>query len=274
MSKKNKNKHLNNVSGSKLETNKIKISMSNIDISKIINEINKNSYKDDEYKAFCKKHINSDFSQYKIEKLKNIYEVGNGLLNQYFIVEDSTCENSILIQLQYIISSIMYHINIKQTYNTNQQNNALNKKLEKTIERAEKLEKDAKQRAGELRHVKNDIKSIITTIISIILAISIIPTAIAGIEKINPNYILPFMSSIILFGMIMIVFVYSIYQEKIKISTKILLTVTIIICILLWILSFKVNICKVINENLEDYKETNCQIQDKNEEMKENIIKK
>ncbi len=262
MSKNNKKKNLNNVSNSN-----IKIEEPNIDVTKIIAETSKDPHKNDsEYKIFCDKYINADFSQYKLQKLKEMYEIANGLLNQYFIIRNNKYDNIIVMQLQYIVSSIMYNINIKQTHNYSQQNNSLNKKLESTIKRAEKLENDAEKRTKELEHVKNDMKSITTTIISIILAISIIPTAIAGIEKINPNYILPFVSSVILFGMIMIIFVYSIYQNKIKLSTKVLLTITVIFCISLWILSFYFNISKISNIELENKQEINNQIQ-------ENVIK-
>lgn len=106
---------------------------------------------------------------------------------------------------------------------------------------AKKLENDAKTRTKEIKHVKNDIKNIITTILAIVLAFSIIPTAITGIQKVDTNYILPFMASIIIFGMFMfmVIFIYSIYQDKLKISIWSIFGVSIIICIGLWIFAIK-----------------------------------
>lgn len=192
--------------------------------------------KQSEYKEFCNKYINSDFSVYNIQELRNIHEIGNELLNQYFITEDYVFEADILIQLQYIVSEAIYNINIKQAHDTNISNQDLNKKLENSIK--------------EIKYVKNDIKSIMTTIISIILAISIIPTAIAGIENISPNYILPFLSSVLLFGIIMIIFVYSIYQDELKTTTWIILIIALILCSCFWYTSFKIDIEKK-DENLK-----------------------
>lgn len=181
-----------------------------------------------EYEDFCNRYINKDFTVYSINQLKEIHEIGNELLNQYFITKDYVFEADVLIQLQYIISEAIYNINIKQAHDTNMSNQDLNKRLRESIR--------------EMKHIKNDMKSITTTIISIILSISIIPTAIVGIEKISVNYILPFLSSIILFGIIMITFVYSIYQDKLKKSTWIILLIAIILCSSFWIASFNTTI--------------------------------
>ena len=237
----NNDKELNNVSDSIIDISKIKEEIeTKLDV--IILE--------GEYKDFCRLYSNIDFSQYNVERLKRIYDIGKELLNQYFITNCNTIDSNIIIKLQHITSDILYNINIKQLSNLNQQNQSLNKKLEKTIEEAKKMETDASKRSIEVKHLKNDMKSITTTIISIILAISIIPTAVAGIEKISPNYILPFLSSIILFGIIMITFVYSIYQDKLKKSTCAILILTIILTVILWIVSIinAVNIEKVEKE--------------------------
>ncbi len=235
MSENDNSKDLNDVSNSNLDLKQIVKAL-----AKIIEEKEDNK----EYTAFCKKYIGEDFEIYKIDDLKKIYEIGNGLLNQYFITQGNSFDNDLLIQLQYIVSNIMYNIIIKQADNTRIENKALNNKLERNIKQAENLTEDFKQEKIEIKHMKNDIKSIMTTIISIILAISIIPTAIAGIEKISADYILPFLSSIILFGVIMITFVYSIYQDKLKKSTWVVLAIAIIICICFWIISFNAKFSK------------------------------
>ena len=111
----------------------------------------------------------------------------------------------------------------------------MNKQLKENIKEAQELRKESDNKNKEIEHIKNDMKSITTTIISIILAVSIIPAAIIGIEKIDSEYILPFVSTVILFGMVMITFVYSIYQDKIKVSTWTILIAMLIFTIVLWI---------------------------------------
>lgn len=233
------------------------MSNSNLDFKKIVNALSKIIQEEEdnkEYTSFCQKYICEDFEVYKIEDLKKIYEIGNGLLNQYFITQENFLDKddkNLLIQLQYIVSNIMYNIIIKQADNNRLENKALNNKLEKNIKQAEYLTDEFKNEKTEIKRIKNDVKSIMTTIISIVLAISIIPTAISGIEKIQADYILPFLSSIILFGIIMIIFVYSIYQDKLKKATWIILAVFTLICICFWIVSFNITIDKQVNnENL------------------------
>ncbi|WP_305084651.1 hypothetical protein [uncultured Clostridium sp.] len=246
MSKINISANLNNVSNSSIDISTIKKDIP-IDNTAIENE----------YKYYCARYKDINFERYTIEGLKRIYETGNGLLNQYFITKCNLKNNNIYNQLQHIVNNIMYHINMKQVININKENRNLNKKLENAIKDAECLTKEMNKKSAEIKHIKNDMKSITTTIISIILAISIIPTAIAGIERISPNYILPFLSSIILFGIIMITFVYSIYQEKLKMSTWVVLGISIIICIVFWCTSF-INIEKEDirgNSNIINYTE-------------------
>ena len=234
MSKINISANLNNVSNSSIDISTIKKDIP-IDNTAIENE----------YKYYCARYKDINFERYTIEGLKRIYETGNGLLNQYFITKCNLKNNNIYNQLQHIVINI------------NKENRNLNKKLENAIKDAECLTKEMNKKSAEIKHIKNDMKSITTTIISIILAISIIPTAIAGIERISPNYILPFLSSIILFGIIMITFVYSIYQEKLKMSTWVVLGISIIICIVFWCTSF-INIEKEDirgNSNIINYTE-------------------
>ena len=240
MSKKNRKNETNNVGRSTIIL---------IDKAKINKDIKdtETSNENDEYKEFCNQYINVDFSQYKVEELKRIYEIGEGLLNQYFITGDIICDNGTIIQIQHIVNAMMYQINMKQAYDLNEKNKALNKELKGNVNEAKNLRKESQKIASEMKHVKNDVKSIITTIISIILTISIIPTAITAIDKIDANYVLPFLSSIVLFGMIMITFVYSIYQNKIKPLTWCILIITLILTIIFWIISFNKGIVSSTN---------------------------
>lgn len=209
-----------------------------LDTEKIKKEAQKNTKEINilkDCKTFCKKYGNKDLKTYGIHTLKNVCDEGNGLLNMYFITENiGKVDTTIIMQLQYITMNATYTLNIKQMENTRQSTVTLREKLNTTIHSATKLEKDAMYTAKELKDMKNDIKGIITTILAIVLTFSIIPTALTAIEKLPIDYVLPFVSSIIIFGMFMAIFIYSIYEDRIKWSTWLILIISIIICICLW----------------------------------------
>lgn len=123
------------------------------------------------------------------------------------------------------------------------------KKLQENIDSANT---QVAQTCQQINELKDEQKSIITTILGIVLAISIIPTAIVGIEKVHPNYILPFISTIALFGMIMIAFIYSIYQSTIKLSTFFILLLFILLTGLLWFSSWNINISAMPRHSIDN----------------------
>lgn len=215
------------------------VSHLNINITEIKQEVAQDKISEKEYKRFCKKYTGINFANYKVRDLKHICDMGNGLLDQYFIVSEKDKnifeDKNIIIKLQHIVNLMVYTIMNKENQELYVQNKSLNKQLKENIKEAQELRKESDNKNKEIEHIKNDMKSITTTIISIILAVSIIPAAIIGIEKINPEYILSFVSTVILFGMVMITFVYSIYQDKIKVSTWIILISMLIFTIVLWI---------------------------------------
>lgn len=216
-------------------------------------------------KKFCENYSNKDLKKYSKFNLKKICDEGSGLLDTYFITKENKQESSeFIIQLEYIIMSANYILISKQMENTRQKTIEFNEKLNKTMRNAQKLEEDAELRTKEIKNMKNDIKSIITTILAIVLAFSIIPTAITAVTKMNTNYILPFMSSIILFAMFMVIFIYSIYQDKIKTSTWVIFGIAIIVCLILWINAIynfsnieDVNKVKELNNILEQSEKEN-----------------
>ena len=230
------------------------VSHSNINISEIKQELKHDKISEKEYKRFCRKYTGIDFSNYKVRDLKHICDIGNGLLDQYFIVSgkdtDVFEDKNIIIKLQHIVNLMVYTIMNKENQELYVQNKSLNEQLRKNIKDAQELRNESNKKNEEIEHIKNDMKSITTTIISIILAISIIPTAIAGIEKMESNYIIPFISTVMLFGMVMITFVYSIYQDKIKTSTWIILISMLVATIICWTSSI-IPILN-INKNIED----------------------
>lgn len=223
---------------------------------------------------FCSRYNIADFGSLELNQLRDICEEGTGLLNNYYIT-NKEIQDSMIIQLQYIIMSASHNLHVKEIRNTKIKMEEIKKELDNNMNSAVKIKEDNKETTEEVKHLKDDMKSIVTVIISIVLTISIIPTAIAGIERINPNYILPFLSSIILFGIVMIIFVYSIYQDKIKKSTWIILIISLVLCIFLWILSFNINIENITNieESKENKIEQNEIIKDLNDK-KENANNK
>lgn len=244
------------------------INLNNKEINKTTKENEKNINILEYCKKFCKEYGDKDFSTYNIFNLKNIYNEGKGLLDTYFIAEEKEqTDTKYIIQLEYIIMNANYILNIKQMENTRQKTVELSEKLNKTMHRAKKLESDAESRTKEIERVKDDMKGIITTILAIVLAFSIIPTAIEGINKIDANYILPFIMSIVVFGMFMVVFIYSIYQDNLKTSTYTIFTISIMITILLWINSIFNFIDIGNNKNKEGNKVENNVAQ---ESIKEN----
>lgn len=239
-----------------------KVSQSNIKVQEIKQEVSQTRINEKEYKKFNKMYTGINFENYKIEQLKHICEIGNGLLNEYFILNEQdkdVIEKNIIIKLQHIVNIITYTIMNKQNSEALIQNKSLNKKLTKNIEEAKAIRKELDERNQEIKDIKNDMKSITTTIISIMLAVSIIPTAIIGMERISPEYILPFISTVILFGMVMITFVYSIYQDKIKLSTWLILILVLIATVIFW--KNSINPIVELNNNLkvneEEFVESN-----------------
>ncbi len=228
------------------------IKVSHFNLPKIEEDSNKNyDISENMYRNFCNKYLEADLNKIKSEKLKTIYEDGIELLNSFYITNKDEKINNFILEIQFITMKINSVIEKRRNQEFIKRNQELNKNLLETIKKAENLEQSANDEKEEVKHIKDDMKSITTTIISIVLAVSIIPTAIVGLEKVSADYILPFISTIILFGMVMIVFVYSIYQDKIKISTWIILGFTMSITVIMWTFSIipTIKINKDINTN-------------------------
>lgn len=225
-----------------------------IDISKIKqvateNEKNINILED--CKKFCDKYGSVNFKESKISELKTIYNEGQGLIDTYFITtsKENTDINMTIIRLETIISNAYNTLSTKQIDSLKELIVKVSNESRTTMHKARKIDKELKNRAKQIENIKNEQKSIITTIISIVLAISIIPTAVSAIQNINSNFIFPFMTSIVLLGMIMIAFTYSIYIERFKKRIGIFLAIIIALCCVSWYMSFNYNIS---SQNLEE----------------------
>lgn len=231
------------------------INNNRINKTKIILVTNQNKNNIDiekDCKNFCQQYSEVSFQDYSIEDLKRICNEGQGLINTYFITCLAKEINQTIVRLEYIVSNASYTLNTKQIEKIKETNLKLSNNIRTTMHKARKLEKELKNKTRQIENVKNEQKSIITTIISIVLAISIIPTAVSGIQNINSNYILPFMTSIVLLGIIMISFTYSIYIERFKKRIAVFLILIIAICIGVWYMSFNFDIS--IQNTKEDSK--------------------
>lgn len=211
-----------------------------INNSKIKKEVNQNKanekISDDMYKVFTDRILNEDLANYSEKELKELYDKSQGLMNEYYIThENLKMDQEKISKLQYAAMSILYNLNLKTEAD-------INKRIKQQEQISNIMKKQAKIISRDNRIIKQEMKTIIVTIIAIVLAISIIPTAIAGIEKINSNYILSFLSSVVLFGILMIAFVFSIYNINLKKKTLLLIYIFIAIFIITWLLSWKIDI--------------------------------
>ena len=205
---------------SKFNIEKIKRTISTSDTSTV--QMN-------QYSQFIDNYSNKDLEELSFDKLQEIYDNGLGLLNQYVIVMNSDDYNhSMINQMHGILNKILFVIN-----------NKLLEQSSRLVKDQEKIKKNIKESRKTLIELKSDYKSLIPTMLGIFLGVSIISTAVTGIEKISANYVLPFISTIALLGMLMVAFMYSIYHKKPnKLIGKVMTWFTII-TIALWIMSWK-----------------------------------
>lgn len=213
-------------------------------IKKVATENEKNINILEDCKKFCDKYGSVNFKESKIVDLKVIYNEGQGLIDTYFIMspKENTDIDKTIIRLETIISNAYNTLSTKQIDSLKELIVKVSKESRTTMHKARKIDKELKNKAKQIENLKSEQKSIITTIISIVLAISIIPTAVSGIQNINSNFILPFMASIVLLGIIMIAFTYSIYIERFKKRIAIILVIAIALCCGAWYMSFNYNI--------------------------------
>lgn len=198
-----------------------------------------------ECKEYNENVKNTDLSKLSEIELQKKYIDGTELLNSYYITcEEFACNANIIMNIHYSINLIMYQIN----RNTNEY---FIKNLTNIKGTNEKLARTISSAKNEIRKTRNQMESILTTVISIILTISVITAAIAGIEKIDANYILPFVATVFLFGTIIISFVYSLYKNKLTITSILLLLFSMIFTISIWFLSWKIDIGKPFEKTIE-----------------------
>lgn len=234
MSKKNNQTKSNNVGNLK------KNYLFELNNQTISNELEKDKSKNSNenfYEEFCNRYLCTNLKEYGIEELEKIYNDGNMLLDLIYDSSKNSTPKEIsttTMRIQYILTNVIYEIENKKYEKNNKSGVELQNRINSTISQNNAQRKELSQTKREIKRIKNDVNSIMATIISIVLTISIISSAVIGIEKIDPNYIIPFVSSLIFFGMIMILFIYSIYKNKIGVSSWIILTIIFLLCILLW----------------------------------------
>lgn len=92
------------------------------------------------------------------------------------------------------------------------------------------------------QNIEESLKNLLGTIIGLFLTFTIIPTAITGISMIDGKFILPFVSSLITFGMFMVAFTYLINNLHIGKKAFRMLIFILIITVILWCCSIFVPI--------------------------------
>lgn len=227
------------VSGLKLNTQKIK------NISKY--SVPKDTTR---YNEFCNKVLNEDLSKKNLKELETLFESGNGLLNEYYLLDSNNVSQEIISKMQYALSTLIYIMNKTNTEKLDEQlkiQASMNKKMKSDVKNANRANKG----------LKRQMEGIIGTIFAIIFSITIPTAAISGITLINPRFILPFVATIILLEMIIIIFISMIYNVKIRKAPMKILIATIVITIILWLLCWNIKIEFTPREinNVEIYSE-------------------
>lgn len=203
------------------KNNNNKVSQSKINVGDIVKEIDTKIYSD-----FLDEYSKVSLSKFPIETLMIIYENGIQLLNDYYIqCQSFTCDPGLTARFQYILGLINHNINMKNY-------NEVNARVEET----RKLNNDMHSTKGKLKNIQKTMKEITTTMISIILAISVIPTALGVVQYLKPEFVLPTITTIIFFGMTMILFVYLIYQIRVNWKVLLIYFGVLVISIILWLL--------------------------------------
>lgn len=226
-----------------------------IDNVKVNNEVNNPNIKTKidikVYEKFADHILKTDLTKSNIDDLIQLYDMSQSIINEYYLIsENSEIDNDVIMKLQYAAMTILYNLNIKN-------NEKLTNKVNQQESLSNSIKKDAAIIKSENKNIKKELKTIVVTIIAIVLAISIIPTAVAGVENMPPNYILPFISSVILLGMIMIVFVFSIYSIQVSKQTWIVFSIMIVIFISVWLMCWNIDISftpKIQENTVQIYK--------------------
>ena len=117
-------------------------------------------------------------------------------------------------------------------------------------EKLEELNEKTDQIVQKNATIEDSLKTLMATIIGLFLTFTLIPTAITGIDRINGRYILPFVATLVLFGIIMILFIYIVNKVKINGITWGVLLIALTITVILWTLSWNLDISLLETENI------------------------
>lgn len=231
------------------ECNKLNVQKVNIDIDKdkdkdVYSEITKDF---DQYSDI------DDLKQYDIDFLTQLYNNIIYSLNSFHNNNNAAdiMNYNRIMKLHFTCNNIIFVIESKKYEDNNIKSELMQKKIEDNISLNKKIKKEMIKTKLGLKKIERQVSSVLATIISFVLSISIISSAIIGIEHINSNYILPYVSTLIFFGMIMILFIFSIYKNKIKFRSWFFIVITCIVSILLWVYSIN-SVVNISNQNLKN----------------------
>ena len=97
-----------------------------------------------------------------------------------------------------------------------------------------KLEKKTNELENKTKDFEGDLKNHLGTLVGLFLTFTLIPTAISGITLIDGKYILQFVATVVLFGILMVTYIYVLNHVKISKASWIVMSIIILITILLW----------------------------------------
>lgn len=101
-------------------------------------------------------------------------------------------------------------------------------------EKIQELDNKTNKFDEKIEDFENDLKNHLGTLVGLFLTFTLIPTAITGITMINGKFILPFVGTLILFGMLMVIFIYVLNHVKINKTACFIIAIMICIVLILW----------------------------------------
>lgn len=242
---KNKNKSNNSISSN--------VSNNGINIQKIRGNTTNVNSSITSCKEFSENVINnSDLDSMNIDDLLEMYDSGEQMLTSFYQLTPntkSTSTRNVIAQTQYALSTLIYHINKKTNDELNMQLDLQkqlvdeqNKQIKDLISINDNLSREQKDLSEKNKELNTQMQSILVTIISIVASISIVSAAVTGIQDMESLFILPFVSTITLVGVIFIAFAMTIHNVKISSESKNILKILIAIVLIIWIVSWAISV--------------------------------
>lgn len=246
MAKINNRNKSNNSSSSNVSSNSINIQKVRGDTTSVNSSITS-------CKEFSENVINNfDFDSMSLDNLMEMYDSGVQMLTSFYQLTSntkSTTARDVISQTQYALSTLIYHINKKTNDELNEKievqkqlTDDQNKQIKELSSINDTLVRDQSELSDKNKELTTQMQSILVTIISIVASISIISAAVTGIQNMESLFILPFVCTITLVGVIFIAFAMTIHNVKMPNESKNILKVLIAVVLIIWIASWVISL--------------------------------